>query len=44
VDDLEVEDELGRGQYGQVNKMKHKLTGKIMAVKVTPNPFILEYA
>jgi serine/threonine protein kinase len=33
VDDLEVEDELGRGQYGQVNKMKHKLTGKIMAVK-----------
>lgn len=34
VDDLEVEEELGRGQYGQVNRMKHKPTGKIMAVKV----------
>ncbi|XP_003384504.1 PREDICTED: dual specificity mitogen-activated protein kinase kinase 6-like [Amphimedon queenslandica] len=33
VDDLDVEEELGRGQYGQVNRMKHKPTGKIMAVK-----------
>ena len=34
MDGLDVLEELGRGQYGQVNKMRHKETGKIMAVKV----------
>ena len=33
ADDLEVICELGRGAYGVVEKMKHKQTGTILAVK-----------
>merc|ERR1719486_672914 len=33
ADDLEVICELGRGAYGVVEKMKHKKTGTILAVK-----------
>lgn len=33
ADDLEVISELGRGAYGVVEKMKHKQTGTILAVK-----------
>lgn len=34
ADDLEVISELGRGAYGVVEKVKHKTTGTMMAVKV----------
>ena len=34
ADDLESICELGRGAYGVVEKMKHKKTGNIIAVKV----------
>ncbi len=32
--DLEILEELGRGAYGVVEKMRHRETGTIMAVKV----------
>ena len=35
ADDLESICELGRGAYGVVEKMKHKRTGTILAVKVS---------
>ena len=35
ADDLESICELGRGAYGVVEKMKHKKTGNIIAVKVS---------
>ena len=34
ADDLEKLEDLGRGAYGIVEKMKHKPSGTIMAVKV----------
>lgn len=34
ADDLEQIDELGRGAYGVVDKMRHMPSGLIMAVKV----------
>lgn len=34
ADDLEQIEELGRGAYGVVDKMKHVPSGVIMAVKV----------
>lgn len=34
ADDLEMLCTLGRGAYGVVDKMKHKQSGTIMAVKV----------
>lgn len=34
ADDLIAMEELGRGAYGIVEKMRHKPTNKIMAVKV----------
>jgi mitogen-activated protein kinase kinase 3 len=34
ADDLEMLSTLGRGAYGVVDKMKHKQSGTIMAVKV----------
>jgi serine/threonine protein kinase len=36
ADDLEVISELGRGAYGVVEKMRHKTTGTLMAVKRIP--------
>ncbi|TIC46115.1 kinase-like protein [Wallemia mellicola] len=33
IEDLELQDELGRGAYGSVRKAKHKLTGVVMAIK-----------
>ncbi len=42
ADDLETLGLLGQGAYGIVEKMKHKNTGTIMAVKVNMNiPFVL---
>ena len=38
LDDLDDEGELGSGAYGTVNKMRHKATGFIMAVKVGSSP------
>ncbi|KAG7259434.1 hypothetical protein CRUP_002180 [Coryphaenoides rupestris] len=35
ADDLEQIEELGRGAYGVVDKMRHVPSGVIMAVKVT---------
>lgn len=35
AEDLRDLGEIGRGAYGSVNKMVHKPTGQIMAVKVT---------
>lgn len=35
ADDLESICELGRGAYGVVEKMKHRRTGTILAVKVS---------
>lgn len=37
ADDLEQIEELGRGAYGVVDKMRHVPSGVIMAVKVTEN-------
>ncbi len=34
ADDLETLGRLGQGAYGTVDKMRHRLTGTIMAVKV----------
>ena len=34
VRDLHLVEELGRGVNGPVNKMEHRPTGKMMAVKV----------
>ena len=39
ADDLETLGLLGQGAYGIVEKMKHKNTGTIMAVKVNLNIF-----
>lgn len=36
ADDLETLCVLGRGAYGIVDKMRHKQSGTIMAVKVIP--------
>lgn len=36
ADDLETLYVLGRGAYGIVDKMRHKQSGTIMAVKVIP--------
>ncbi|TIA87054.1 hypothetical protein E3P99_03418 [Wallemia hederae] len=33
IDDLELQDELGRGAYGSVRKAKHRSTGVVMAIK-----------
>ena len=33
IEDLELQDELGRGAYGSVRKAKHKSTGVVMAIK-----------
>ena len=38
LDDLDDEGELGSGAYGTVNKMRHKATEFIMAVKVGSSP------
>ncbi|KAF7255018.1 hypothetical protein EG68_07710 [Paragonimus skrjabini miyazakii] len=39
VMDLERLSTIGRGQFGRVNKMRHKPTGRIFAVKyITPDP------
>jgi len=37
AEDLGDLGEIGRGAYGSVNKMVHKPTGQIMAVKVSPS-------
>lgn len=37
AEDLKDLGEIGRGAYGSVNKMVHKPTGQIMAVKVLLN-------
>jgi mitogen-activated protein kinase kinase 3 len=43
ADDLEKICDLGRGAYGIVEKMRHKLTGQIMAVKrITASVNMLE--
>ena len=48
ADDLEQIEELGRGAYGVVDKMRHVPSGVIMAVKVgllllgLPGPLPLE--
>ena len=34
ADDMRDLGEIGRGNYGTVNKMQHKKTGTVMAVKV----------
>lgn len=34
ADDMQDLGEIGRGNYGTVNKMKHKKTNTVMAVKV----------
>ncbi len=36
ADDLESICVLGRGAYGVVEKMKHRKTGTVLAVKVSP--------
>ena len=36
ADDLEAVEELGRGAYGIVEKMKHRTTNTVMAVKRIP--------
>jgi len=36
ADDLEAISELGRGAYGVVEKMRHRITGTVMAVKRIP--------
>lgn len=41
ADDLEPLGLLGQGAYGIVEKMRHRLTGTIMAVKVSLLKFIL---
>lgn len=38
ADDLEQIEELGRGAYGVVDKMRHVPSGVIMAVKVSRRP------
>ena len=35
ADDMEVQCELGRGAYGVVEKVKHKTTGTMLAIKVS---------
>lgn len=35
ADDLEDMGEIGHGSFGTVNKMKHRQTGTVMAVKVS---------
>ena len=35
ADDMQDLGEIGRGNYGTVNKMKHKATDTVMAVKVS---------
>ena len=40
ADDLEMLCTLGRGAYGVVDKMKHKQSGTIMAVKVMQTNYI----
>lgn len=40
ADDLEMLCTLGRGAYGVVDKMKHKQSGTVMAVKVRITLFI----
>lgn len=39
ADDLETLGLLGQGAYGIVEKMKHRVTGTIMAVKVSTRTF-----
>lgn len=38
AEDLKDLGEIGRGAYGSVNKMVHKPSSQIMAVKVGPGP------
>jgi len=39
MDQLRLDEELGKGNYGTVKKVLHKPTNVAMAMKVLPHPF-----